>query len=511
MIRYCKNDKPYIYAAFAPSQTERAHDVMEALNSDGVQFWYANRFDSREKRRIKGAFGVLLFVTTEFASSERFHMVVDTAVKCGHRILCVYVDQIDPTPWSELQLGTQQAVFDHGDTDDLIEKLRQALIFGNMVVTKAQKKFQRNRAVIAVTAPIVAAAVIFLTVVNPLLIAPTMSTANIAQQWGLTLEDLKKVTALHIVGDQVFDASVHAWYESDDRTMVAYDLNVDGSMEHQPSISTGKLTSDDLNIIRYMPNLEILELEGNQITDISPIFETDIRSLWLNCNPISSLEGIQKMSSLTSLSIVGTNITDLSPILELPNLQHLQFDNTYISDLTGIESIETLDALMMSNTQVTELPKFGKWENFTLDLRGLRIYDLSPIADVASFNELYIDSMDDCMRPQDLVPYLSGKPISFVGWCGVERIEDLFGLNIVSEGSLCLANNFLTTLDGIENFEGIKTLGLFHHEGDPITFDDLTPILRLKSLELLELSPDMREMAEKQLQDAHFVIDYKWG
>ena len=505
MERYCKNNKPYIYAAFPQDRQEQVLPVLEAVSSGGAQFWYANDFSKREKRRLQGAFGVLLFVTVDFAASERFHKIVDTAVTYGQKILCVYLEEIPATPWSDMQLGSQQALFTKILDDGFVSALKEAFIFRDMTVTDAQKKFQRDRAITMVAVPVVAAAILFFTVVNPLLIAPAMATNSLAKQWGLTKEDLESVTELHILGNQAFDTFVHATYHDSARTMVHYDMKVDEHMESQEPIPVGTLTSEDLSILQYMTNLEILELEGQQITDFSPILGTHVGSLRLNCNPITSIEGIEQMDSLQDLILTDTDIMDVTPAFKVPNLKSLQIEKTHVTDLSGIETVKNLRELNIADTQIKKLPAFGALENFSLDLRQTPLRDLSCLANVKSLDFVSIDSIN----AEDAVPYIAGKPIREFNICGVTDLEDLYALNIVPGGHLGIANNYLTTLDGIEHFDGIGYLDIHHNSnGSRNYLTDLTAVLKLESLEGLCISSDMRQMAQEQLQGAHFKIDY---
>ena len=511
MQRYSKNDKPYIYTAFPSEVRDSALGMLELLSKGGIDFWYADELTRKEAKRVQGAFSVLLFVNKAYANSDDFHAVVNEAVNCGKNILCVYLEEFEMDSWMQLQLGSQQSLSTKALDEEFAAKLKEAFIFKDMKVTDAQKKFQRNKAVSFVAIPVIAALILFFTVINPLLIAPARAANAMATRWGLTVSDLESITELHIVGNQSFDSKVHAWYVDGGKS-VAYMQSMPDGQEHEMSpIPVGNLTSEDLEILRYMPNLRWLELEGQQITDISPIFETNVEVLRLNCNPITSIEGIEKMAQLKELILNDTDVIDISPVYSLEHLEMLQIDNCYVSDISGVGEMPSLIKLLIRDTRVNKLPYLGEREHFELDVRGLKIYDMSGIKDIKSFKDLKIDSMGDSMRPQDIMPYITGTPIDAIGWCGVYSLEDIKGLYIPEGCGLGLANNYLTSLEGIERFEGIEALQLFHTNNMPTYLTDLTPILRIKSLKYLDLSPDMKDMAEEQLKDAHFEIHYKWG
>lgn len=58
----------------------------------------------------------------------------------------------------------------------------------------------------------------------------------------------------------------------------------------------------DFSGLEYLRNLEVLVLEGQCITDISPVFKLKkLKYLSLGCNFIESVEGIKNLPGLVSL------------------------------------------------------------------------------------------------------------------------------------------------------------------------------------------------------------------
>ncbi len=525
MERYCKNDRPYIYVAFPQEQEEQILTALEAVAADGVQFWYADRFDRREKGRLRRAFGVLLFVTAEFSASERFRSIVDTAVAGGQKILSVYLEDIPSTPWSTMQLGSQQALFADNMDESFVPKLKEAFIFRDMAVTKAQKKYQRNRAITMVTAPIAAAVILFFAVVNPLLIAPAKAIESAAQRWGLTREDLESITELYIVGDRAYGSLVHGWYEFDDRSAVQFGMSVNDNMEVQGPVPVGSLTSEDLEIFSYMPNLEYLCICGNQITDISPLFcLKKLSHLDLSANPISSIEGIGALSNLEAIFLTATDITDPSPLWDCQNLVLVMLDATYVSDISGVERLPKLEHLNIGATNVrdisalstanklncliinaapvSKLPALNTLPYIHLDIRETLIDEYSSLGDIESFDKLFVEQ-DEL---QTVLPYIEGKPIREFSWHGlqIDSLRELSGIVINPGGVLSLGWSTVSSLDGLELFEGIDILDIHFCQN----LSDLTPVQQLQSLRRLVISSDMSELADEQLRDTHFVIEY---
>lgn len=522
-----KRDKPFIYTVFPREQTSQVMNILENLSKENVLFWFSDKFTKAEEKRIKASCGILLFVSKQLSQTEQFRKIVDYGVLYEKNILCIYLDEVEQTPWSVMQLGSQQALFVNQFTDDeiLLGKIKEAEIFKSMEITDFQKKYLRNRALTFIATPIIAAIVLFAVIVYPLLIAPLQEKNKVLDQWGLTDEDLKNVTEIHIVGNEKFESMVHSWYATEDHTKVYYGVkNNSGDMENFDPMDVGSI--DDLSIVKYMPNLKVLEVEAQQIKDITPVFQLEkLEILRLSCNPISSIEGIEALSNLRELSLTNTDITDVTPAMNctklaqlqvdmtyidsidgienLTNLRQLQISQTYVDDLSGIEYLPELDYLEFERTKVNSCPVLvGKRTLEMFACNETRLDSVDCLQNVKDFGYIFIDYAED----ENLIKNLDGKQLFELAWAGstISSLNELAGITIKENGHLGLAWNHLETLDGIENFEGISVLSIHHSQN----LTDLTPIMSLQSLKQLDVSSDMKEMVEAQLMNAHFEIEY---
>ncbi len=372
MKSYSQFDKPYIYAAF-PEGDEKSLAAMESL-SESVTFHYAGDFKKSEDKFLEGAWAVLLFADRAFAQSERFHAIVDSACALGKNILCVQLEDLEQTPWLSMQLGSQQAVFAKNmDGQTLVEALKKAEIFNGISVTEAQKRFAKRRSLAMILAPIAAAVVIFGAVVYPLMIVPVMKQNRILQQWGLNREDLENITELYIVGNNVYPHFVHAWYQNEEKTLMYVNVaNEWGEQTLTEGVEVGVI--EDLSVLKKMPNLRVLYLEGLQITDISTICEVkSLCELGINCNPVVSLEGIEKLKNLQFLSIACTDVVDLTPAAQCTELESLQMDITNIADLGPLVQCPNIVSIRAG---------------------GTRVRDLKSVSGMESLRELYLDDGD---------------------------------------------------------------------------------------------------------------------
>lgn len=86
-----------------------------------------------------------------------------------------------------------------------------------------------------------------------------------------------------------------------------------------------RMTSKDIEVLKYCTDLQALDLGHQQITDISLIGECfpNLRILILADNKISDITPISKMKHLHYLELFMNNITDISPLVQCKQLVDL--------------------------------------------------------------------------------------------------------------------------------------------------------------------------------------------
>ncbi|MGO5149928.1 leucine-rich repeat domain-containing protein, partial [Bifidobacterium boum] len=96
---------------------------------------------------------------------------------------------------------------------------------------------------------------------------------------------------------------------------------------------------------------------------------------------ISSVQGLQVFTNLTSLYLNGTLVSDVSPLSKLTNLTDLDLWYTGVSDVSPLSKLTNLNYLDLSSTQVSDVSPLSKLVKLkTLDLDGTRVRDLSPLS-----------------------------------------------------------------------------------------------------------------------------------
>ena len=126
-----------------------------------------------------------------------------------------------------------------------------------------------------------------------------------------------------------------------------------------------RLTSEDIEVLRYCTNMYALDLGHQAITDLSVIGEmTDLRVLILADNKITDLTPLSSLKNLQYLELFVNRISDLSPLAKCTNLVDLNFGWNSIYDLSSIYSLEKIERLWLPTTRVSSDKRAEITENF---------------------------------------------------------------------------------------------------------------------------------------------------
>ena len=469
MEKYNGNQKGFIYASCdAKNQEEVFSNYLEPLAKDGVSFWWADGFDSKEEKTLARAGALLLFLTKDYVKESKLRDAVAAAVRNDKPIMSVYLEDVELDAGLSMQLESQQALFRsrYKSDEEFTEALGKAAIFDRIEVSEQQKGRQKSRSIIAIAAAVVAVLVLAI-VIRPMLgskaNADTMEALGLQ---GLSKEELESIEELRIVGTEIVKDDVEAEYEEGNTDRI---LVIDPESDEVIStVAHGDIS--DLSGIEQMKNLRILRLDGQQIEDITPILELEnLEYLTLACNPVSSLDGLENLNNLKRLDVAYTNIE------ELP-------DGMSVEDYRA------------NGSELRKIPDFGGIEDIFFSAGDAdHVSDVSNIGSAASYVHLHIDCAD---APADQINEgLKGIPVSDeLGLCDIQinSLQELDGIDTENLTGLHLGGSSIRSLDGIEHFEGIEELILEYCDG----LTDLSQVNRLQSLKKLRISSDMEGMAD---------------
>ena len=118
-----------------------------------------------------------------------------------------------------------------------------------------------------------------------------------------------------------------------------------------------------------LPNLESLELAGNQLMNLNGIqFFKKLKILILRENSLAKIDSINHMEYLTFLDVSSNKLRncDKSTIGILPSLQVFLCDNNYLKNINGFEKFFSVQSISFENNKIPDynsLEKLSTLEN----------------------------------------------------------------------------------------------------------------------------------------------------
>jgi uncharacterized repeat protein (TIGR01451 family) len=146
--------------------------------------------------------------------------------------------------------------------------------------------------------------------------------------------------------------------------------------DEQTEIPGDPAVEPEQNTIQFAdPNLEIAIKELLGIDEATPVTSEDmelITDLSLENKNISDLNGLEYATQLRSLSLAYNPISSIEPILGLKGLGFIDLSHSAITSINGIENLDELYHLGISYTNVTDLsPLLNAVNPYYVDAYGI--------------------------------------------------------------------------------------------------------------------------------------------
>ena len=231
--------------------------------------------------------------------------------------------------------------------------------------------------------------------------------------------------------------SIMANFEED--TVVFPDANLEGAIREAIAKPDGPIYTCDLkgctvlgaasrNIsdltgLEYCTNLTNLDLEGNEIANVSPLADLiNLTRLDLKRNQIVNISPLADFINLTNLDLSHNEISSISAVGNLTNLTLLGFNHNYISDISAVTNLTNLTRMSLGDNQVVDISPLANLTSLiSLDLWHNQISDISSLVNLTSLTYLYlprnqISNISPLVDNEGLSAgdevYLSGNPLS---------------------------------------------------------------------------------------------------
>lgn len=262
----------------------------------------------------------------------------------------------------------------------------------------------------------------------------------------------------------------------------------------------GDISNDDLKLLSKCVNLKVLVLDYQNISDLSPLSDLP----------------------LEYLSLAGNHISDLSPLSDMSELQVLNLAENPVSSVDGLGQLTGLDEVTLEATGITSVEAFSGSSIRSLNVRGTWVTDFSPLNTCAELSHLIVgelpggaaESLTGLTNLVELRLY-STPDIDLSGFTGFKKLRDLdlYGSSISNPQSLALLPELRYLNLGETGISDLSFLTQLPAITDVALRDnaltDLSPLSDCPWLSLVTLSRQHQMLAEKQLPDASFTIQYK--
>ena len=236
------------------------------------------------------------------------------------------------------------------------------------------------------------------------------------------------------------------------------------------------LTDADIQDLQYMVNLTSLNLNGNNITDVSPLAElTGLEYIGLGDNPnLTDLSPLAGLTNMTEFNYYGTQVEDLSFMKDWTKMEYLNLNDVGEADLSVLSGLTNVRHLNFngSDNVITDLSFMGHMTN----LQEVYIWgqfealDLTPLAGLAKLTTLQIGS--------------NGS--SYGG--GVTHLEALSGMTNLTELRLDMGET-VTSLDALSGLTKLRSLTLESYSSNNYyTLEDISGLADMTELTELRLS-----------------------
>ena len=193
---------------------------------------------------------------------------------------------------------------------------------------------------------------------------------------------------------------------------------------------------------------------------------SNIMTIDLSNRNMYSLNGIEIFNNIYSIDISNNNIKDLTPLTKIKTLSNIYASNNQIKDVSVLKNMEKQQDYMTLNLNISNNPYvtgMGELSNLgMLDISNCKIKDVSSLQNCQNLMSLIVEDTPGITGLDKLPESLN---ILNLTNCNLTQVPQSEGI-LQNISALIIANNNITTLNGVENFKNIYELDV---SGNPIT------------------------------------------
>lgn len=126
----------------------------------------------------------------------------------------------------------------------------------------------------------------------------------------------------------------------------------------QPEKPTYRLTDDQVTVLKYCTDLEMLDLGHQSLTSVEPFADlTNLKVLILADNRISDISPLYKLTKMEYFEMFINRISDISVMEHMPNLTDVNFCWNPITDPTPLYNHQHLERVWMAGYHMSNAKK----------------------------------------------------------------------------------------------------------------------------------------------------------
>lgn len=213
------------------------------------------------------------------------------------------------------------------------------------------------------------------------------------------------------------------------------------------NLENRELTNSQIQNLRHMKELKVLNLSYNYITDLSCLEGlTQLEEIHFSHNNVSDISFMKNMSELRQISAENTGVSDISVLSDKTKLESVFFGDSYVTDISPIKNSRGLKYVGFNEAQIPDIEALsGMTELETVCFAGCGLTSVEPLRDSKKLRNIYFGRNN----LTDLSP--------FVG-CDIEEMY--------------VDMNQLT----VSAFKGLKAHGFIVLNGNGLTDQQVTAI-----------------------------------
>lgn len=148
----------------------------------------------------------------------------------------------------------------------------------------------------------------------------------------------------------------------------------------------------NISALKSLTKLEILSLNGNQVTSLTVLGSlTKLKELYLRENKIESITSLSKLTNLEVLELGKNKIKSIDALKNLKKLRQLAVDNNKITDVKALKSLTSLETLYLQRNSISSISALSGLKKLVLlSLNGNKLTDVKPLAKLTSLEYLYL-------------------------------------------------------------------------------------------------------------------------